>query len=344
MNLFVYFSTFVLFVLAFTSTTTVLAVTPVTPENYAFAETQIIMDSYVKKIAKATSSDGVGVFMHLTDALDPDDRTIVRPNFDTLYSFGVFDLTEPLTLVMPETEGRYQSAWLVTEEHYNPYALNESGEHLITEENTGTKYLVIIMRTAVNMEDPADMKIASDLMYQIEAKQTNKGTYPGPADYDMDEILAMREYYQKVNGKKNYASGTLFGQKGDVPLEAHNVGVAEGWGGFTEDQAVYFTYKSIDGTTPGVMTMKNVPIADNSFWSVTIYDENAFATGNPYNINSAFAKENEKGEYVIHFGGDETADNYLEIFDGWQYTLRLYLPTERYFSGDWEVPEPIFSS
>ena len=153
-----------------------------TPENYAFAETQIIMDSYVKKISKATSSDGVGVFMHLTDALDPDDRTIVRPNFDTLYSFGVFDLTEPLTLVMPESEGRYQSAWLITEEHYNPYALNEAGEHLITEENTGTKYLTIVMRTGVNMEDPADMKIASDLMYQIEAKQTNKGNYPGPAE------------------------------------------------------------------------------------------------------------------------------------------------------------------
>jgi hypothetical protein len=35
--------------------------TKVTPENYGLAETQQIISGYVKKIAKATSSDGVGV-------------------------------------------------------------------------------------------------------------------------------------------------------------------------------------------------------------------------------------------------------------------------------------------
>merc|ERR1712146_749169 len=266
---------------------------------------------------------GVGVFMGATKAMDPDDRTIVRPNFDTLYSFGVFDLTEPLTLTMPEADGRYQSAWL------------------ITEENTGTKYLTIVMRTGVNMEDEADMAIAFDLMKQIEVKQANVGSYPGADDYDMDEIMAMREYYQIVNSKKNYQSSALFGVKGAVPLEAHNVGVAEGWGGFTEEQAVYLNYK-IDQTTPGTLTLKDVPVAENSFWSVTVYNKDAFATGYPYNINSAFAKANDDGEYIIHFGGDESADNYLEIFDDWQYTLRLYLPTEDYFNGNWEAPETEF--
>lgn len=319
----------------------VFCATPITPENYAFAETQLIFDKYVSKIAKATDTDGVGVFMHATKAMDPDDRTIVRPNFDTLYSFGVFDLTEPLTLTMPEADGRYQSAWLITEEHYNPYALNEAGEFLITEENTGTKYLTIIMRTGVNMEDEADMDIAIDLMKQIEVSQANVGTYPGADDYDMDEIMAMREYYQNVNSKKNYQSSALFGVKGAVPLEAHNVGVAEGWGGFTEEQAVYLNYK-VDKTTPGTLKLKDVPVAENSFWSVTIYNKDAFATGNPYNINSAFAKANDDGEYIIHFGGDESADNYLEIFDDWQYTLRLYLPTEDYFNGNWEAPEAEF--
>lgn len=312
--------------------------TPITPENYALAETQMIFDGYVDKISKATDTDGVGIFMHMTKAMDADDRVIVRPNFDTLYSFGVFDLTEPLTLVMPETEGRYQSAWLITEEHYNPYAINEAGEYLITEKNTGTKYLCIVMRTAANMQDEADMAIAADLMYKVETKQTSTGSYPGMDDYDMDEMHAMREYYQDVFTKKNYDSGALFGPKGSVPLEQHNVGVAEGWGGLTEDQAMYFNFKASD-TTPGTLTLKDVPIAENSFWSVTVYNKDAFATGNPYNINSGFAKENEAGEYIIHFGGDETADNYLEIFDDWQYTIRIYLPTEEYFNGNWKVPE-----
>jgi len=33
----------------------------------------------------------------------------------------------PATLVMPETVGRYQSAFVITEEHYNPFAYAEPG-------------------------------------------------------------------------------------------------------------------------------------------------------------------------------------------------------------------------
>lgn len=316
----------------------VSAVMPITPENYGVAETQIIFEDYVKKVAKATGTDGVGNFMHMTEPMDVNDRTIVRPNFDTLYSFGVFDLTEPLTLTMPEPDGRYQSAWLITEEHYNPMAFNEAGEHLITQENTGTKYLCIIMRTAANMEDDADMATAIGLMEKIEVTQASVGDYPGPEDYDMDEILAMRKYYQKVNKQKNYPSEDLFGPKGSVPLEAHNVGIAEGWGGLTKEQAMYYLFE-FSSATPGTLTLKDVPISKNSFWSVTVYNEDAFATGDPYNINSSFATKNSDGEYVIHFGGDEDAENYLEIFPDWNYTLRIYLPTEKLFDGTWEMPE-----
>ena len=40
-------------------------------DNYAFAETEIIIGDYVQKIAKATCSDGMGVFMHFRKAMDP---------------------------------------------------------------------------------------------------------------------------------------------------------------------------------------------------------------------------------------------------------------------------------
>ena len=44
-----------------------------------------------------------------------------------LYSFAVLDLMAPATFVMPETVGRYQSAFVITEEHYNPFAYAEPG-------------------------------------------------------------------------------------------------------------------------------------------------------------------------------------------------------------------------
>jgi len=88
--------------------------TTVTDENYALAESQVIFTGYIKKIATATNTSGVGVFMHNKKGADPKDRTVMRINFDTLYSFTVVDLNEELTLTMPETNGRYQSAWIIT--------------------------------------------------------------------------------------------------------------------------------------------------------------------------------------------------------------------------------------
>ena len=64
---------------------------------------------------------------------------------------------------------------------------------------------------------------------------------------------------------------------------------------------------------------------------------------NSYNINSAFAVANADGSYTIHFGGDTNAVNYMDIYEGWNIALRIYEPTEAYFSGEWEMPELVLA-
>merc|ERR1711934_615600 len=121
--------------------TRMATVTNVNEANYALAESQAIFDSYRKKICAATGDDhrGMGVFMHLRTASDPKDTTIMRANYDTFYSFAILDLREcPATLVMPPRK-RYQSAWLVDEEHYNPFAVNEPGSFAIDEDGVGNR-------------------------------------------------------------------------------------------------------------------------------------------------------------------------------------------------------------
>jgi hypothetical protein len=130
----------------------------------------------------------------------------------------------------------------------------------------------------------------------------------------------------------------MFGKKEDLSLENHNCGTAYGFGGFTQDQAVYPSLVP-ENTNPATFTLKDVPV--DAFWSVTVYDKDGFPFGESYNVNSAFAKANSKGEYVIHFGGDKKADNYLDIFEGWNFTLRMYQPKEAYFNGSWKMPELI---
>lgn len=313
-------------------------VTPVTKANYAAAETEVILADYVRKIAKGTCSDGVGVFMHLKAAMDPSDRTILRPNFDTLYSFAVLDLESAATVVLPDTD-RYQILEVVDEEHWIPLVSDKPGRYELTKESMGSRYVFAFVRTQVNMQDPADLKKAGEIQDQIKLEQKAKGKFVAKHKYDMKQILALRADYNKRMEPEGVTSEMAFGMKGEISDEMRNFGVGIGWGGLPKQGAVYPFPKVVDSTDPHTLTLKDVPSDPRAFWSVTVYDQKGFSTGENYNVNSAFAKKNENGEYVIHLGGDKSQDNYLDIYPGWNVALRIYSPTEAYFDGSWTPPQ-----
>ena len=234
---------------------------------------------------------------------------------------------------------RYQSAWLVDEEHYNPFAVNEPGSFTIDEDGVGNRFVMIIVRTQVNMRDEADVKAATLLQDQLELKQENKGEAYAPGAWDTAEVLAMRAKYQKIVEEKNLKASTFFGKKGSVSLLPHNCGAAYGWGGLTEEQAVYLPYMPPGPPSDCSLNLRDVPV--KAFWSITVYDANGNVNTERYNINSAFAVPNEDESFTIHFGlGEgEGRPNFMDIKEGWNFTLRLYLPTEAYFQGAWPLPE-----
>ena len=309
--------------------------TVVTDENYGLAESEVIFAGYVGQTAAATGTNGMGVWLHLREGADPDDRKIMRINFDTIYSSVILDLTEPATLTMPETDGRYQSAWLITDEHYNPMAFVEPGIYTLTQENVGRRYVMIAIRTQVNVMDPDDLAIVHQIQDQLKIEQKDTGSFVPSGNWDMEEVLAMRARYAEIGQEEGTTSEVMFGEKGEVPLKEHNVGTAMGWGGLTAERAVYpFIYG--ESAEPQTLTLNDVPAG--AFWSITVYDAEGYPQGDVYNINSAFAVPNEDGSYTIHFGGDKDAVNYLDIFDDWNIALRIYEPTEAYFNGDWVMP------
>ena len=174
--------------------------TPLTKENYALAETQNIFTKLIPKIAEGTKTDGVGKFLHYRQPFDPADKMVVRTNYDTLYSVAILDLTEPATLTMPETQGRYQTGWLVTEDEYNPLSnpniLAESGTFEITKEKVGSPFAMLIVRTMAKMTDPKDLALAHKLQDAVQLTQKSAGKYLASGKFDMQEILKMRKMYQ----------------------------------------------------------------------------------------------------------------------------------------------------
>ena len=311
--------------------------TTITKENYALAETDIVMSEYVKKIGQKNCSTGIGEFLHIRDAIDISDRTIIRPNFDTLYSAAVLDLSTPAVIVMPETN-RLQILAAVNDVHWNVLLTDKPGRYELTEESAGSKYVYLIVRTQVNMRDQVDLKKVAALQDQIKIEQDDKGAYVQTNLWDPDQIRVLRDEYNERWIAEGIKSEMAFGGKGEISPEMRNFGVAYGWGGLPKKGAVYPTLQVPSSGKAFTLTLKDVPMGDNAFWSVTIYDQDGFSRGENYNINSSFAKANSDGEYVLNFGTTPGEENYLETFDGWNATLRIYSPTAEYFNGSWTVP------
>merc|ERR1711871_553751 len=127
-------------------TSSTIASEAVTKKNYAKAETIDILNDYIQKISKHTCSNGIGALMHNREAMNPADRTILRANFDTLYSFAVLDLSSPATIVLPDID-RFQILEIVSEEHWIPLVSDKPGNYNINQELTGSRYAFAIVRT-----------------------------------------------------------------------------------------------------------------------------------------------------------------------------------------------------
>ena len=315
------------------------AATPLTELNYATAETQsLFAGAYVKKIAKETCSGGMGVLMHERVPSDPNHKDFARVNYDTLYSWALLDLTSPATITLPETDGRYQSAHVLNEGHWMPFVISEPGSFELTQENVGTRYALVGFRTQMNMQDPEDIKQANALQDQIKLDQAEKGELVFKDLWDREAIMAQRKAYQKIRDEKGYKSEDMFGKQGEISQEMNNIGVAIGWGGQPKEGAVYLFYTP-DSDAHQTLTLTEVPHAENSFWSITVYDADGFVASEPFNMNSSFAKTNANGDTVLNFGGDASAENYLPVYPGWNATLRIYTPQQAYFNGSWVRPE-----
>ena len=309
---------------------------PVNVLNYIRAESDMQFKGYAAK------AGGVGKLAHMREPYSVEHQTTIRGNRDTLYSMGVFDLTKPVTVVMPDSPNRFQSLLVISQDHYNPVLKNGGGEVALSIDTVGTRYVMVLIRTFCNPNSPDDMKKAHALQDAIQVKQASPGNLELP-DWDEASLVETRKQLNLLAVKvKSYPEA--FGRAGEVDPIQHLMGSAFGWGGNPQRGAMYFnvTPEKNDGKTAYTLTMpKDVPV--EAFWSVTVYNKDGFFTPNnlnAYSFNGITAKKNANGTVTIHFGGDPKATNYLPVTDGWNYIVRCYLPGWKIIEGNWTPSEP----
>jgi hypothetical protein len=300
--------------------------------NFVRAETDMTMARYVKKGA-------FGKFMHIRQPTPLDKQGIIRMNRDTQYSFAVFDLTEPVTIIKPESGDRMMSLSTSSQDHSISDAIYNAGVYTFTRESIGTRYMFVGFRTQVNPSDPEDIKKVNELQDQIIVKQKNIGTFEVP-NWDLESLSKVRDAVNVLASTMDNSNG-FFGEKSELDPIQHLMGTAFGWGGNPKENAIYLNGypEENDGKVAYSLTVKDVPV--DAFWSITVYNQEGFMEPNERNavaVNSSAATPNADGSFTINFGGPEDAVNQLPIMPGWNYLVRLYRPRKEILDGTWQFP------
>ena len=307
---------------------------PVRPNIDTFVQAET--DHYFKlKVERA----GIGKWVHDREPTPVDKQAIVRMNLDTPYSQAVFDLTTPVTIVKPDAKGRFQSILVINQNHHLMRTIYDPGSYTITQEEMGTRYIMMTVRTFVDPNDPKDLEEMRRIQDETKIVQQAPGKLELP-NWDLDELDKLRKAILTMTPWVPDSKG-MFGRPEEVNPVRHFIGTAGGFGGNKEQDAIYLSVvpKLNDGTTPHAITVKDVPV--DAFWSVIVYNKDAFfeAPANTASVNSVTAKKSGDGSTTIHFGGDPNALNHLRIMPGWSYMVRLYRPRKEILDGSWKFPE-----
>ena len=334
----------------------------VTAQNPSFAATKgvkVTMDNLIraetaKYFAAETLTSGGNKFRHERKGIDLKNQTVIRSNFDLIYSYGVFDTKEGLTVSVPAYD-LYQSVHIFDEDHFT-IAVVYPGQTVTVKQSdlTHGRFVYLFMRTQPRSLD--EKGIAELNKRQDMVKVSFGGTpepYKSDVKYDVDSFNKLRAEIVR-RGPKEAVIYKGFVSKGDKIITPQyqlvNIG---GWGGLPAKHAFYWVVAPADEGAKNAQcsstTIRPLPVQydKNGYWSLTVYNAEGWVKSDPFVINSHHAKANKDGSYTLHFNCGDKAINNFQTTKNWNALMRAYLPNSvddiLKFSKDMQENHPVIS-
>lgn len=316
-----------------------------TDENFSTAMADIYFQQVIDR-------GGDNDFAHMREVSSVENQNIIRENRDTLYSWGIFDVRDGLTLTLPPSGDLYISAlvidndtYIVREEDFDKtgdigtYQAYPDRERRIriSHDQAVSDFVYIILRTQTDQTPEGDAR-ASKLQDLVRVDNGESPASWTSRDWDTDAVKEMQAsfvpYLEDLVAK---GSEKGYNERGKTEPFIHNFYSAIGWGGQLERYATYGTTADLTefGASCATVTIPKPPVDyDRSgFWSYQVYGLDGFIASNNSTLNSQNTLGNPDGTITLHFGSGAACGTNQNRADknkeGFSITSRFYNPTEK---------------
>ena len=294
----------------------------------------VVRAETAKYFAEETILSGGNAMRHERSGIDLDNQTVIRSNFDLIYSYGVFDASGGLTVRVPEYD-LYQSVQIFDENHITLAAVYPGDEVTLGPDDiTYGEHLYLFMRTQRRTPDAAGTKELNKRQDAVEIVNASKKPYVSEVLYDVDSFnLVRQEMLSRVAAGEARSELGFVADMNDVVFPHYQLVSIAGWAGQPATEAFYILLSGGDDAarqgecSAFTFASPDLQYDRNGYWSITLYDNEGWVATDAFNTNSYKATPNEDGSYTIHFNCGAAKINNLEVVPNWNGLLRLYLPT-----------------
>lgn len=299
---------------------------PVDMFNVVRAET-------AKYFAEETILSGGNTMRHERTGIDLENQTVIRSNFDLVYSYGVYDVSGGLTVRVPEYD-LYQSLQIFDENHMTLAAVYPGEEVTLgPDDATYGEHVYLFMRTQRRTPDEAGTKELNERQDAVEIEAGSSKPYVSEVLYDVDSFNAVRQdlLRRAADNEAKVDLGFVTNQN-DIIFPHYQIVSIGGWAGQPATEAFYMLLSSgDDASRQGKCSAFSFAAPDlqydrNGYWSITLYGSDGWVETEAFNTNSLKAKPNADGTYTVHFNCGADTINNLEVVPNWNGLMRLYLP------------------
>lgn len=306
---------------------------PVTPENFAQAETAWNFSNWARKGADKD-------ILHLREVtpVGPEAPT-VRMNWDTLYSIRIVDVSDDgeFAITLPASD-LYVSAQVMDANGFSPHFIVEPGKHAIS---VGTDNALIIFRT--ELKDRTDAR-SLDHLHKVQDQISVSGVLDTPyvpPQFDQEQLEALRIAYKEefLNAGIDY---TYAKGPGEVDQHVLDLSHAAGWGGYPPELGVSNAYSSSTALPGDECLAVTFDDPENKFFtSFTLYDVDGYLIAGNTHINSNMWQPNEDGTITLHFNCDGASVNALSSGGApFNYSVRNYGVSQAVLDGKFRPVDP----